>query len=78
MYIWTVELEEMWDTDGYFSEGAERYTVSAKSYEQALEKARKVALKKSFVDDEESGDGLTHRVTDVRMISIRRGGELDA
>ena len=77
MYIWKIELEEKWDDDDYFSEGGEDFTVSANSYEQALEKAKNAALKKSFFDDEEDGDRLIHRVTDVRLISIKRGEELD-
>jgi hypothetical protein len=78
MYVWKIEFEEKWDTDDYFSEGNESYTVAAKDYESALLKARKVALQKSFVDADEGGNDKTHKVVDVRLILIKRGDELDA
>jgi hypothetical protein len=76
MYVWEIKFEELWDDDDYFDEGPE-WVVAAKSYEEALRKAEKLALSKdrAFEDDE---TGEMHRVAKVRLIRIKRGKELDA
>ena len=75
MYVWKVEVEERWDDDNFFSEGGVDYRVSAEDHDGALEKVRGVALNRSFVDDD---DGKTHNCMEIRLVSIKRGEELDA
>jgi hypothetical protein len=78
MYIWEVVFEEHWDwmEEGEFLDGDKvDYSVAAGDYNSALEAAREVALKNSYYDEDEDAENF---VTDVRLVSINRGKELDA
>lgn len=79
MYVWEVEFEQHWDNDedGEFPTSVD-YTISAADYNEALKKGKKLALSSEYTDEEDDGDGKTHRVTEVRLISVKRGVELDA
>lgn len=78
-YIWKVELQERWSYAKNWNRAETyEYTVSAPTYEKALEKADKCAKKKSFLDDDVDGDGKLHTVVETRLVSINRGDQLDA
>ena len=75
--IWTVELEERWSYEKKFDDDSVtgEYRVVASSYEVAVEKATKAALKKSFFDDENE---TTESVVEVRIVAVNRGEKIDA
>lgn len=79
MFVWEIEFEVCWSyaTPGDFAENDHEWVnVVAPDYDSALEAARREVLSKSFDDDE--NPGAVHTVTDARLISIKRGIEVDA
>lgn len=76
MFVWEVELEETWS---FHVKGdcldENTYTVAAKSGEEAVEKAKKIALAGSWEDDED--DNKVEKCVKVSLIGLERTSELD-
>ena len=76
MYIWRIALEEHWSDDepGEYNDMLGILRFAAPTFESAVEKAKKYAMKgRSFVDDE----GKKQNIVDVRVVSVERDGSLD-
>jgi len=77
MFVWTVEFEEhwSWSKKGEYEEG-DIYTIAARSSDEAIKKAEKLArvgaVRKDYETDEE------YSLVSIRLVSIQRGTKLDA
>jgi hypothetical protein len=78
MNVWEIEFEVRWSKDapGVFSELHQWVHVVAPDYDSALETARQEVAAISFDDDEDPD--VVHVVKNARLISIKRGIEVDA
>jgi hypothetical protein len=80
VYVWNVKMETRWDWDDNWEDPLKfEYVVAASDYNEAVAKATGCALaEESEYDNDETGECITSRAVDARILSISRGDRLDA